>query len=130
MNLNQANVAELAANATRTTTLTATGAEVLDYGGTAQLVLQSTAGTGTTPTLDVKIQDSATLGGTYTDITGATFARVTDAADVTEMIPLNIGDVKEFIRVVGTIGGTTPSFVFGVSMIGTLQSGRNASQIV
>lgn len=132
MRIEQANVVELAANAERTSTLTATGVDVKDYDGTVQVVLMSTAATaGTTPALNVKIQHSDESGANYTDVTGATFAEVTDAGDVTEMISLKIGELKRYIRVVGTITGTsTPTFAFGVCMVGCLHAGRNASQAI
>lgn len=132
MDITQANVIELAANAVRTSTLTATGIDVTALSGCCQVVLQSSAATaGTDPTLDVKLQDCATVGGTYADITGATFAEVTDAADITEMIAIEVDDCNSFIRAVGTIGGTdTPTFGFGVSLIGVNKAGRNASQAV
>lgn len=132
MRIEQANVVELAANAERTSTLTATGVDVKDYDGTVQVILMSTAATaGTTPALNVKIQHSDDSGSNYTDVSGATFAEVTDAGDVTQMIPLKVGELKRYIRVVGTITGTsTPTFAFGVCMVGCLHAGRNASQTV
>lgn len=132
MELSQVNVVELAATAQRTSTLTATGVDVRSYDGIAQIILTSSAATaGTSPTLDVKIQESDSLGSGYTDISGAAFAQVTDAADSTQMIALNIGEHKQYLRVIGTIGGTaTPTFQFGVVMVANRESGRNASQSV
>jgi hypothetical protein len=132
MSLYRANVVELAANAVRTSTLTATGFEIRPYAGIAQLTLQSSAATaGSSPTLDVTIEESDALASGYTAVSGAVFAEVTGAADVTEMIAINTDELKPYIRVVGTIGGTaTPTFGFGVSMLGMLQAGRNASQVV
>ena len=129
--LDRANVVELLANAVRTSTVTATGFEIRPYAGIAQLILQSSAKTaGTAPTLDVTIEESDVLGSGYTAISGAVFAQVT-TSDITEMIAINTDELKPFIRVVGTIGGTsTPTFGFGVSMLGTLQAGRNSSQAV
>lgn len=108
----------LAVSATNTSTLTGTGVDVSAYEGVCLAVLNTALGTGTTPTLDGKLQSSDAVGGTYADITGATFAQVTDAADVVEAIPFVVGDAKAFVRFVGTIAGTTPSFVFGVELIG------------
>lgn len=132
MSINQVNVVELAAMAVRTSTLTATGVDVRGYNSPCQVILQSSAATaGTNPTLNVKLQHSDAIGGTYADITGATFAQLTAAADVTQMITIKPSETGGFIRVVGTIGGTvTPTFGFGVSMIGRLGAGRNSSQTV
>lgn len=82
------------------------------YGG-AVVCLDVGAVSGTTPTLDVKIQECETSGGTYTDITGATFTQVT-AANAAEKIKVDLkakkGSRKRYIRAVATITGTTPSF--------------------
>ena len=76
----------------------------------AQLAV--TAASGTTPTLDVVIEDS--LDGTNWN-TVATFTQKTaagvQAADVTGLF----GDQ---LRVRWTIAGTTPSFTFGVLLYG------------
>jgi hypothetical protein len=131
MDLIRANVVELVANAVRTSTLTPTGIDISDYSGPAQIILQSSAKTaGTDPTLNVKVQECATVGGTYTDVVGAVFAEVT-TADSTEMIAIKPDEQEPFMRVLCTIGGTsTPTFGFSVVMLATLDAGRNASQAV
>lgn len=132
MNLIQANVVELAANAVRTSTLTATGVDISGYSGPAHIILQSSAATaGTAPTLNVTLQECDTVDGSYEAISGAAFAEVTDAADSTQMITIKPDELKKYIQVLGTVAGTnTPTFGFGVSMVAVLQSGRNASQAV
>jgi len=71
-------------------------------------------------TLDIKLQECATVGGTYTDITGATFTQLTAVAspvtDVT-FIEVDLLPRQQFIRAKGTIAGTTPSFAYGVSFV-------------
>jgi len=131
MNLSQANVVELVANAVRTSTLTPTGIDISAYSGPAQIVLQSSAKTaGTSPTLNCKLQECDTVGGTYTDVSGVAFAEVT-TADSTEMLAIKPSELQQFVRVLCTIGGTsTPTFGFSVSMIATLEAGRNSSQAV
>jgi len=132
MDIIEANVVELAPMAVRTSTYTGTGQDVSNYTGPCHVILQSSAATaGTTPTLAVKLQDSDVVGSGYEDVTGATFTGLTDAVDVTQMITIKPDELKKFVRVVGTIGGTaTPTFGFGVSMVGVLQAGRNSSQTV
>lgn len=117
------NAVEMAANAVRTSTLTATGVDLSDYSGAMHFVLMSSAATaGTTPTLNVKLQHSDSLSTGYEDVSGATFTEVTDAADLTEMLTLDVDSMKQFVRVVGTIGGTsTPTFAFGVVAVGRTQ---------
>jgi len=132
MNISQMNVLELLPMLVRTSTGTGTGKDVSGYSGFCHVILQSSAATaGTNPTLNVKLQESDVVGSGYTDIAGATFSELTAAADVTSMITIKPDELKTYVRAVGTIAGTsTPTFGFGVSMVGCLQAGRNASQAV
>lgn len=109
----------LAAAARRTSTLTGTGIDVLAYEGVALVVLNASAGTGTTPTLDVKLQHSDD-NSTYADVTGGAFTQVTDVAGTAgvQVKKINVSDLKRYVRSIGTIAGTTPSFDFGVEFIG------------
>jgi len=117
--LAQAAGVELAPAASRTSTLTGTGIDVLEYEGVALVLLNASAGTGTNPTLDVKLQHSDD-DSTYEDVTSGTFSQVTDAAETAgvRVMKLNVSDLKRYLRVVGTIAGTTPSFDFGVDFVG------------
>lgn len=105
------------ATAARTTTTNGTGIDIKDYTGKIKVVLDSAAGTGTSPTLDVKLQESDTVGGTYVDISGAAFTQVVGASSL-QSIGLEVNDRKRFIRAVATIGGTSPSFTSSVNAIG------------
>ena len=109
----------LAAAARRTSTLTGTGIDVLAYEGVALVVLNASAGTGTTPTLDVKLQHSDD-DSTYADVTGGAFTQVTDVAGSAgvQVKKINVSDLKRYVRAIGTIAGTTPSFDFAVEFVG------------
>jgi hypothetical protein len=113
----------LAAAARRTTTLTGTGIDVLHYEGVALAVLNTSAGTGTTPTLDVKLQHSDD-NSTFADVTGATFTQVTSDSGTAgvQVMRINVSDLKRYLRVIGTIAGTTPSFDYGVEFVGIKKS--------
>ena len=102
-----------------TSTETGTGIDLSAYEGMAVAILNSSAKTaGTDPTLDVKLQSDPAVGGSYADITGATFSQVTTTA-VIEAVIFNVSDCDGFVRAVGTIGGTsTPTFDFGVTFFG------------
>lgn len=102
--------------ASRTTTLTATGVDVSGYKG--GLIVQQLVGvvSGTTPTLDGKLQGSPD-NSAWTDITGATFTQVT-ATDSFQKIGVQVAVVGKYIRYVGTIAGTTPNFTMGVVLLG------------
>lgn len=66
------------------------------------------ASSGTSPTMDVKLQESDSLGSGYADISGATFTQVT-ANDAEETIHFRTN--KRFVRAVFTLGGTSPTFI-------------------
>ena len=87
-----------------------------DAEGEAIVILDSEAGTGTSPTLDVKLQESAN-NSDWSDISGATFTQVTDGGAGFEKISINVNDTERYLRAVATLGGTTPAFVFGVSLV-------------
>ena len=86
----------------------------VNVGDAKEIVAQraSDAGTGTSPTLDVKFQTSYDgTDATAIDLPNGAFTQVAAAAS---------GQIKtltgahRFIKVVWTIAGTTPSFNFGV----------------
>jgi len=126
----QANVVELEAPARQTATFNTADIDLTNYSGPFQIILTTGAGGGTTPTLNVKLQDATASGGAYADITGAVFAEVTGAADSTQMITLQADEMRGFLKVVGTITGTSPTFDMSVVGLGCLKAGRNASQAV
>ena len=102
-----------------TATATQTGSDVDTKGyNSAAVVLEVGTVSGTTPTLDVKVQECATSGGTYTDISGATFTQVT-ATDNSQILRIEgLGTSRQrYLKVVGTIAGTSPSFAFGVEIL-------------
>lgn len=88
-----------------------TGLDVSKYEGLMAIVLDSSAG-GAGATLDVKIQEADTVGGSYTDVPNATFTQVGNAVSRQKLV-LNVENVKPAIRVVATIGGTA-SYNFSV----------------
>lgn len=90
----------------------------------AVFVLDISAVSGVTPTLDVKIQYQDHISGNYVDIPGAAFAQ--KSATGTDSLLLFPGVAEtanrevsvsqgEVWRAVATIGGGTPSFTFSLS---------------
>jgi hypothetical protein len=106
----------IVAPAAATSTITSSGVDMLAYEGTAVVVIDVGAVSGTTPTLDSKIQDSADNSTGWADVAGATAAQRT--ATGTDTILIATGEVKRYVRYVGTIAGTTPSFLTGVTIGG------------
>jgi hypothetical protein len=85
------------------------GAAATTNGGVGHLHVS--ANSGTTPTLDVIIEDSA--DGSTGWATIATFTQVTTT---NQAVRVEItGTVKRYIRAAWTIGGSTPSYTFAVA---------------
>tara|TARA_S200000501_G_scaffold110296_1_gene103625 strand:- start:7484 stop:7867 length:384 start_codon:yes stop_codon:yes gene_type:complete len=102
------------ATAAVTSTATSAAIDLLEYDGDVSLILTSAAGTGSSPTLDVKVQDSDASGGTYGDLSGATFTQVTGSVSM-QVITFCKDEAKRYIKIVQTIGGSTPSFTFNIN---------------
>ena len=100
-----------------TATANGTAVDALGYNSLAAALEVGTV-SGTSPTLDVKLQESDTSGGTYTDISGAAFTQVTASNNSQILRVEGLGTSrKRFIRAVATIAGTTPSFAFGCELL-------------
>lgn len=97
-----------------TSTQTGTGVDRQGF-LSALLVLEVGTVSGTSPTLDVKLQDSAD-DSTYADVSGETLAQVT-ATGASKSKSVDMTSLRRYVRAVGTIAGTTPSFDFGVELV-------------
>ena len=97
----------LFASAARTATV---NGSAIELGGRcmARLDLKVTAASGTTPTLNVKVQHSPD-GTTWTDV-GTAFTQATGATTEHKVV----SGLDRFVRGVATIAGTTPSFTFSL----------------
>lgn len=106
----------------QTTTNNGTGIDTQGYEGDLLAILQFGAGGGTTPTLDVKLQDSAD-NSVWADVSPAqAFAQVTDAAKSLQEMRIDNRHVRRYIRFVATLTGTTPTFDGGVTVSGFKKS--------
>lgn len=116
--LREVAVAQLLAPASRTATANGTGVDLQSYthtqGHEYAANLQVGAVTGTTPTLDVKVQESDD-NSSFSDISGATFAQKTAAGEET----IYFRSVKRYVRLVATIGGTSPVFPSCATLLAT-----------
>lgn len=92
-----------------TATTNGTSLDLQGYNGHVMAMLSSQAGTGTSPTLDVKLQDSAD-NSTFADVTGKTFTQVTSAAASHQEMDVDPRSVQRYVRLVATITGTAPVF--------------------
>jgi len=107
--------------AARTATGQTSGIDLKDYDGDVVFLLDSAAGTGTSPTLDVTIEDSAD-DSSFAAITDAAFTQVTGTASARKLV-VNKDSARRYVRVKYTIGGTTPSFTFSVNAVGVTKYG-------
>jgi hypothetical protein len=99
-----------AAPQTATTTVTGTGGDFLAGDGRCFAIQQVGAVSGTTPTLDGKVQESSD-NTAWTDIAGATFTQVTATGNYQA---ITFERTKRYLRYLGTIAGTSPSFALAV----------------
>ncbi len=121
-NLEKVTVVAGVATAAVTSTATSSAIDLLEYDGDVLLILDSAAGGGSSPTLDIKLTECATTSGTYTDLSGATFTQVTGSASM-QTLAINKDSSKRFIRIVQTIGGSSPTFTFSINLIGLKKYG-------
>jgi len=108
-----------------TTTITATGdqtgVDLAGYEGDVQIILTGTAA-GADADLTFRIEESDTLGGTYSAVTGGGFTAIGNAASK-EVITLNSNDLKRFIRLsctaeTGTASSAVTCLGFGLKKYG------------
>ncbi len=121
-NLEKLEISAAVASASVSATATSSAIDLKDFDGDVLLVLNSAAGTGSSPTLDVKVQDSDETGGTYGDLSGAAFTQVTTSASL-QTLEVNKDECKRFIKLVQTVGGSSPVFVYGISLVGAKKYG-------
>ena len=107
---NQAILGVGAAPQTATSTVTGSSGDLLAGDGRCFALQQVGAVSGTAPTLDGKIQESSD-NAAWTDIAGATFTQVTAASNYQA---ITFDRSKRYVRYLGTIGGTSPSFAVAV----------------
>jgi hypothetical protein len=115
-------VRPLAAAAANTSTLTGAAVDVRDLAGPLIAIQSAGVGAGTdTPTLAGKIQTSADGSTGWVDLAGATFTAATDTAGSQKII-FGKKATLGYVRYVGTITGTNPSFPINVLLIGMQKS--------
>ena len=108
--------------AARTATGQTAGIDLRVYDGDVVFVLDSAAGAGTSPTLDVTIEDSAD-NSSFSALSGAAFTQVTGTA-AAQAVSVNKDDARRYVRIKYTIGGSSgQSFTFSVNGFGLKKYG-------
>ena len=110
--------------AARTATGQTSGIDLRGYDGDVVFVLDSAAGAGTSPTLDVTIEDSADNSSFAAISSGAVaFTQVTGTA-AAQAVSVNKDDARRYVRIKYTIGGSSgQSFTFSVNGFGLKKYG-------
>ena len=126
MGLNRINLERLEllsglGTSTKTATGNGTGIDLQGYEGDILFVLDSGAGGGSSPTLDVTIEDSDD-NSTFGSLSGAAFTQVTDSAS-TQKLSISADECKRYVRVKFTIGGSSPTFDLSVTGLGLKKYG-------
>lgn len=103
-------LATLAASAARTTSGNSTAGGGWAPATLLRVQLDVTAASGTTPTLDVVIEDS--LDGSTFNTIGTFTQKVATGREVINIVT----PFADTLRARWTVGGTTPSFTFSVVM--------------
>jgi hypothetical protein len=96
-----------------------TGVDLQQYVGNPVVVLNVGTQTGTSPTMDVKLQDSAD-NSSFADVTGYAFSQKTGTG--TDTLALDTRAFRRYVRTVCTLGGTSPVFPTGIVLLGYKQS--------
>lgn len=97
----------------RTSTTNGSWIDLSKFQGDVLIYLISGTVTGTNPTCDGKLQDADDNSGTNSaDIAGATFSQIATGFEVRKLV-LRAGSFRRWVRLVQTIGGTTPSMILG-----------------
>ena len=89
-------------------TATATGSaiDLLGYEGDMAVLLDAEAG-GASITYAVKLTESDTSGGTYTDVTGGAFTTTIANTASLQKITVNVTSLKRFVKATATVAGGT-----------------------
>lgn len=111
---NSATLLSLLSPQTVTATVTSSGVDLLAADHRCAGILSFGEVTGTAPSLAGKFQESDALSSGYADITGATFT-ATGTSETLQIIGFNRS--KRYVRFVGTITGTSPSFTLAVVVL-------------
>ena len=89
-----------------TATDTGSAIDLLGYEGDMAVLLDAEAG-GSDITYAVKLTESDTSDGTYTDVTGGAFTTTTANTASLQQITVNVTSLKRFVKATATVAGGT-----------------------
>ena len=97
---------DILANDVVASTANGSGVDLQGYEGDAAFIFSAEAG-GSGVTYAMKIQECATSGGTYTDVSGGGFTTTAANTAAFETIALNVSDLQRYVRSSCTVAGGT-----------------------
>jgi hypothetical protein len=115
-------VLSLLANDVVTATGTGSAVDLQLYEGDIAVILDAEAG-GAGITYAVKLTESDTSGGTYTDVTGGAFTTTTANTALVEKISVNTDGMKRFVKASVTVAGGTGAGAVSVVALGSKKYG-------
>ena len=115
-------VLSLLANDVVTATGTGSAVDLQLYEGDIAVILDAEAG-GAGITYAVKLTESDTSGGTYTDVTGGAFTTTTANTALVEKISVNTDGTKRFVKASVTVAGGTGAGAVSVVALGSKKYG-------
>jgi hypothetical protein len=115
--LTSLSVAVLAAAGRIAASTPSVGVDLSDFTGNAMFLLSASATEAAATTADFKVQSSDTLNGTYVD-SGIVFTQVTNAGPSVQRPLFTTDGLKRFVRVMPTLGGTSPAVTYSLAVIG------------
>ena len=115
-------VLSLLANDVVTATGTGSAVDLQLYEGDIAVILDAEAG-GAGITYAVKLTESDTSGGSYTDVTGGAFTTTTANTALVEKISVNTDGTKRFVKASVTVAGGTGAGAVSVVALGSKKYG-------
>ena len=115
-------VLSLLPNDVVTTTGLGSAVDLEDYEGEMAVVLDAEAG-GASITYAVKLQESDTSGGSYTDVTGGAFTTTDANTALVEKISVNTNDMKRYVKLSITVAGGTGAGAVSVTALASKKYG-------
>ena len=111
-------VLSLLPNDVVTATGTGSAVDLQGYEGDIAVLLDAEAG-GAGITYAVKLTESATSGGSYTDVSGGAFTTTTANTASVQKIYVNASNLKRYIKVSITVAGGTGAGAVSVVALGS-----------
>jgi hypothetical protein len=111
-------VLSLLPNDVVTATGTGSAVDLQGYEGDVAVLLDAEAG-GAGVTYAVKLTESATSGGSYTDVSGGAFTTTTANTASVQKIYVNASNLKRYIKVSITVAGGTGAGAVSVVAVGS-----------